>query len=134
MSGVVADHAVTVVNVTHHGSDVLTLVYRTPYNRRESPERGRMFERAVERGYAVVVQDVRGRYGSDGEFRPYQQEGKDGYDTIEWAAAQPWSDGRVGSFGLSYPGAVQWLAAIESPPHLGQARHRRGDPEPARHQ
>ena len=49
---------------------------------------------------------------------PYRNEGQDGYDTIEWAAAQPWSDGHVGTFGLSYPGAVQWLAAVESPPHL----------------
>ena len=76
------------------------------------------FTRAVERGYAVVVQDVRGRYASDGEFRPYEHEGRDGYDTIEWAARQPWSNGRVGTFGLSYPGAVQWLAAVENPPHL----------------
>ena len=76
------------------------------------------FTRAVERGYAVVVQDVRGRYRSDGEFRPYENEGRDGFDTIEWAAVQPWSDGNVGTFGLSYPGAVQWLAAMESPPHL----------------
>ena len=53
-----------------------------------------------------------------GEFRPYEHEGKDGYDTIEWAARQPWSDGNIGTFGLSYPGAVQWLAAVESPPHL----------------
>ena len=45
-------------------------------------------------------------------------EGRDGYDTIEWAAAQPWSTGEIGTFGLSYPGAVQWLAAVESPPHL----------------
>ena len=66
----------------------------------------------------MVVQDVRGRYASDGVFRAYEQEGRDGYDTIEWAAAQPWSNGRVGTFGLSYPGAVQWLAAIQSPPHL----------------
>ena len=64
------------------------------------------------------MQDVRGRYASDGEFRPYENEGRDGYDTIEWAARQAWSNGRVGTFGLSYPGAVQWLAAVESPPHL----------------
>ncbi len=76
------------------------------------------FQHAVERGYAVVVEDVRGRYASDGEFLPYQNEGRDGYDTIEWAAEQPWSNGAVGTFGLSYPGAVQWLAAVESPPHL----------------
>ena len=51
-------------------------------------------------------------------FEPYRQEGKDGYDTIEWAARQPWSNGAVGTFGLSYPGAVQWLAAVERPPSL----------------
>jgi predicted acyl esterase len=95
-----------------------TLVYRTPYNK-ESVLRGyKSFEKAVARGYAVVLQDVRGRYASDGEFTPYQTEGRDGYDTIEWAAQQPWSDGNVGTFGLSYPGAVQWLAAVENPPHL----------------
>ncbi len=94
------------------------LVYRTPYDRRHAQGEGSTVARAAERGYAVVVQDVRGRYGSDGDFEPYRNEGHDGYDTIEWAAAQPWSDGSVGTFGLSYPGAVQWLAAVESPPHL----------------
>ncbi len=94
------------------------LVYRTPYDRREAPRDYTTFRRAVERGYAVVIQDVRGRYGSEGEFVAYQQEGKDGYDTIEWAARQRWSNGAVGTFGLSYPGAVQWLAAMERPPHL----------------
>ena len=72
----------------------------------------------MKRGYAVVLVDVRGRYGSEGAFVPYANEGRDGYDTIEWAAAQPWSTGEIGTFGLSYPGAVQWLAAVESPPHL----------------
>lgn len=95
-----------------------TLVYRTPYNKAPVFTTYSLFGAAVKRGYAVVAQDVRGRYASDGAYRAYQQEGHDGYDTIEWAAAQPWSDGRVGTFGLSYPGAVQWLAAIESPPHL----------------
>ena len=94
------------------------LVYRTPYDRRGAQDEGSTVARAAARGYAVVVQDVRGRYGSEGEFDPYRNEGRDGYDTIEWAAAQPWSDGSVGTFGLSYPGAVQWLAAVESPPHL----------------
>lgn len=94
-----------------------TLVYRTPYGKTETT-RGPLVRQAVGRGYAVLVQDVRGRYASDGVFRAYEQEGADGYDTIEWAAAQPWSSGRVGTFGLSYPGAVQWLAAIQSPPHL----------------
>jgi len=94
------------------------LVYRTPYDRRRAQGDGSTVARAAKRGYAVVVQDVRGRYGSEGEFEPYRNEGRDGYDTIEWAAAQAWSDGTVGTFGLSYPGAVQWLAAVESPPHL----------------
>jgi putative CocE/NonD family hydrolase len=95
-----------------------TLVYRTPYGRLAALKEYTTFTQAVARGYAVVVQDVRGRYGSDGGFRPYENEGRDGYDTIEWAARQPWSNGRVGTFGLSYPGAVQWLAAVENPPHL----------------
>jgi len=95
-----------------------TLVYRTPYGARAAVTDYTTFSRAVERGYAVVVQDVRGRYRSDGEFRPYEHDGRDGHDTIEWAAAQPWADGNVGTFGLSYPGAVQWLAAMERPPHL----------------
>lgn len=94
------------------------LVYRTPYDKRRAPESYATYRKAVERGYAVVMQDVRGRYASAGEFLPYQQEGKDGYDTIEWAAKQAWSNGAVGTFGLSYPGAVQWLAAMERPPHL----------------
>jgi hypothetical protein len=94
------------------------LVYRTPYGRLDGIEYDSIFVKAVLRGYAVVVQDVRGRYASGGEFRPYEQEGRDGYDTIEWAAAQRWSSGAVGTFGLSYPGAVQWLAAVERPPHL----------------
>ncbi len=94
-----------------------TLVYRTPYGKSDTTD-GATVKKAVARGYAVVVQDVRGRYASDGHFLAYQQEGSDGYDTIEWAAAQSWSNGKVGTFGLSYPGAVQWLAAIQSPPHL----------------
>jgi putative CocE/NonD family hydrolase len=94
------------------------LVYRTPYGKEAALKEYSTFQNAVERGYAVVVQDVRGRYASDGEFRPYQNEGRDGYDTIEWAARQPWSTGAIGTFGLSYPGAVQWLAAVENPPHL----------------
>ena len=95
-----------------------TLIYRTPYNKESALRDHKTFQKAVARGYAVVVQDVRGRYASDGEFNAYWNEGRDGYDTIEWAAQQPWSDANVGTFGLSYPGAVQWLAAVENPPHL----------------
>jgi putative CocE/NonD family hydrolase len=108
------------------GADVLrpagagrfpTLVYRTPYGRAHA-EGNDIVRAALARGYAVALVDVRGRYGSEGVFVPYVNEGRDGYDTIEWAAAQPWSTGEIGTFGLSYPGAVQWLAAVESPPHL----------------
>jgi putative CocE/NonD family hydrolase len=95
-----------------------TLVYRTPYGKHNVLQEFTTFRRAVERGYAVVVQDVRGRYASGGVFTAYRNEGRDGYDTIEWAARQPWSTGSIGTFGLSYPAAVQWLAAVESPPHL----------------
>lgn len=94
------------------------LVFRTPYGKHFSAESDGVHRKAVERGYVAVLQDVRGRYASDGIFDPYRQEGRDGYDTIEWAASQTWSDGRVGTYGLSYPGAVQWLAAMEKPPHL----------------
>ncbi len=94
------------------------LVFRTPYGKHYTAQSDGVYMKAVARGYAVVLQDVRGRYASGGIFDPYRQEGADGYDTIEWAARQSWSDGRVGTYGLSYPGAVQWLAAMEQPPHL----------------
>jgi len=97
------------------------LLERTPYNK--------TFPRmvldtvhvlyAVEGGYTVVIQDTRGRFASEGEFVPFFSDIQDGYDTVEWCAAQPWSNGRVGMFGTSYVGATQLLAAISSPPHLG---------------
>ncbi len=93
------------------------LLLRTPYlkNGDGALATGRYF---AERGYVLVWQDVRGRGDSDGVFVPYRNEGRDGYDTIEWCAAQPWSDGNVGTLGGSYLGRVQWLAALEHPPHL----------------
>ena len=100
------------------GGPFPVLVFRTPYGKHNAAQSDRIHAKAVARGYAVVMQDVRGRYASDGIFDPYRQERADGYDTIEWAAEQAWSDGRIGTYGLSYPGAVQWLAAMESPPHL----------------
>lgn len=95
-----------------------TLVYRTPYGKQNAIHDYTTFRAAAKRGYAVALVDVRGRYASGGDFHAYRHEGQDGYDTIEWAARQSWSDGNVGTFGLSYPGAVQWLAAVENPPHL----------------
>ena len=70
------------------------------------------------RGYVGLNQDARGRYRSGGAFDPFQQEGSDGYDTVEWAAEQPWSDGRVGIFGASYTGATSLQAAMHAPPSL----------------
>ena len=92
-----------------------TLVTRTPYDRRNDAAEAR---KLAARGYVVVVQDTRGRFGSEGEFYPFRDEGADGYDTVEWAAALPHSDGRVGMYGSSYVGATQMLAAVAKPPHL----------------
>ncbi|GCF10961.1 CocE/NonD family hydrolase [Dictyobacter arantiisoli] len=72
----------------------------------------------VRHGYIYISLDVRGRGDSDGEFIPYFNEGRDGYDAIEWCASQPWSNGRVGTIGASYGGRSQWLTAVERPPHL----------------
>ena len=74
--------------------------------------------RMVPRGYVVIIQDVRGRYTSEGEWYPFKHEQADGFDTVEWAAALPYSNGKVGMMGASYVGATQMLAAIAQPPHL----------------
>lgn len=73
---------------------------------------------AARRGYAVVVQDTRGRFASEGEWWPFRFEGDDGADTIAWAAEQEWSDGQVGMYGASYYGFTQWSAAVRQPPAL----------------
>src|SRR5215469_2900563 len=95
------------------------LLQRTPY-RRSIPWGNdiEFAQHAASLGYVVFLQDVRGRYTSDGEWRPFIHESEDGYDTIEWIAAQPYSNGKVGMFGGSYVGATQMLAAIANPPHL----------------
>jgi putative CocE/NonD family hydrolase len=92
-----------------------TLLQRTPYNKSSTADFAR---KAAVRGYLVVVQDVRGRYSSEGEWYTFKHEAEDGYDTVEWAAALPNSNGKVGMFGGSYVGATQMLAAIAHPPHL----------------
>jgi putative CocE/NonD family hydrolase len=91
------------------------LLQRTPYDKRGGVDFG---YRAAARGYVVIIQDVRGRYTSEGEWYPFKHESDDGYDTVEWAAALPYSDGKVGMFGGSYVGATQMLTAIAAPPHL----------------
>ncbi len=94
-----------------------TILIRTPYVKTAQFRRYGLAA-YVEHGYAVVLQDTRGRGDSEGEFDFYFPEGRDGYDTIEWIARQPWSNGRVGMDGGSYLGTVQWLAAREHPPSL----------------
>lgn len=91
------------------------LLQRTPYDKSNAADFAR---KAVARGFMVVVQDVRGRYTSDGEWYTFKHESEDGYDAVEWAATLPGSNGKVGMFGGSYVGATQMLAAIAHPPHL----------------
>lgn len=91
------------------------LLQRTPYNKSTSSSFG---QNAAAHGYVVIVQDVRGRFTSDGDFYTFKNESNDGFDTVEWAAALPYSNGKVGMFGRSYVGATQMLAAIAHPPHL----------------
>lgn len=93
------------------------ILLRTPYLKvsREQHELATYF---AQRGYAVVWMDVRGRGDSEGTFVPYRLDGVDGFDAIEWIAAQPWCDGSVGTLGGSYLGRIQWLTALLRPPHL----------------
>jgi len=91
------------------------LLTRTPYNKDSMFPIG---QKGAARGFIVVIQDVRGRYTSEGEWYTFKYEINDGYDTVEWAAALPGSNGKVGMFSGSYVGATQMLAAIAHPPHL----------------
>lgn len=105
------------------------LLTRTAYGKDTGLAIGSDIARLVARGYAVVVQDKRGRFASDGVYTLLRDDGdgalgssggghSDGYDTVEWIAGQPWCDGRVGAFGLSYLGYATIGAAISAPPHL----------------
>lgn len=95
------------------------LLSRLPYDKAGDecfmPDIARWFN---ERGYAVVVQDVRGKVRSDGALAPFRHEAADGYDTIDWIVDQPWSVGPVGMFGDSYFGWTQWAAAASRHPAL----------------
>jgi putative CocE/NonD family hydrolase len=97
------------------GQKHAVLLTRTPYNKDNMAPIGM---KAAQRGFVVVIQNTRGRFNSDGEWYPFKHESVDGYDAVEWAAALPGSDGRVGMFSGSYVGATQMLAAITQPPHL----------------
>jgi putative CocE/NonD family hydrolase len=92
-----------------------TLLTRTPYNKDGAGAEGRYY---AERGYVVVANDVRGRYASEGTWRLIDDDPEDGYEIVEWIARQDWSDGKVGTFGTSYPGGTQHALAEMKPPHL----------------
>jgi putative CocE/NonD family hydrolase len=91
------------------------ILIRTPYDK--SKQKGNA-EKYAEAGYIVLIQDCRGTRESEGVLAPYNNEGQDGFDTIEWITRQAWCSGRVGMMGGSYVGAVQWQAAVEYPPGL----------------
>ncbi len=91
------------------------LLTRTPYNKDGAGGDGRYY---AERGYVVVTNDVRGRYASEGRWRLITDDPEDGFDIVEWIARQDWSDGKVGTFGTSYPGGTQHALAEMNPPHL----------------
>jgi uncharacterized protein len=93
-----------------------TIFSMTPYNN-DGPNVMAQAWRVVERGYAYVVADTRGRYDSDGEFYPYRNDGPDGAALMSWIAQQPWSNGRIATTGGSYLGKNQWLMAKENNPH-----------------
>src|SRR6266567_2375761 len=94
------------------------LVSRTPYSTERYPSAYTAAVFLAQRGYVFVYQDVRGRHESEGKWEPFRNDIEDGYDTVEWAAKQPWSNGKVGMEGGSYLGHVQWRAAMSAPPHL----------------
>ncbi len=99
------------------GGPYPVLVMRTPYSKK-----GRRFDRFVKAGYIVVCQDARGRYESDGQWESFVRfkthDAEDGYDTVEWAARLPRSNGKVGTFGASYNAFLQWRLAALRPPSL----------------
>jgi len=91
------------------------ILERTPYNKEESDFWARVF---VPRGYVFVSQDVRGRFRSEGRWRPLSDDGRDGADAARWIGAQPWSDGGIGTVGGSYVGGTQHALAIADAPHV----------------
>ncbi|MCD2257046.1 CocE/NonD family hydrolase [Lactobacillus sp. CC-MHH1034] len=92
-----------------------TILIRTPYNRENYVDKYAIF---AKHGYSVVVQDVRGRNQSQGNWQLFRHETEDGNDTLNWIADQPWSNGSIGMIGGSYLGYVQWAAAVNNNPHL----------------
>ena len=97
------------------GEPVPAVLIRTPYGKLDHLEDGLGWAR---HGFACVVQDVRGRYESEGTWHPYLQERDDGAATVAWLAAQPWSDGRVVTCGTSYAAFTAWTSAVVAPQNV----------------
>lgn len=110
-------HLAADVTLVDDGQARPALLVRTPYSR-AGLRAAHDPVASARAGWAVVLQDVRGRGESDGVFRPFAQEVEDGFDAVTWCAEQPWCDGRVAMTGMSYNGATQWLAALGRPPAL----------------
>ncbi|HXU40004.1 MAG TPA: CocE/NonD family hydrolase [Blastocatellia bacterium] len=91
------------------------VLIRTPYGKNTQSTSNALW---TARGFVLVVQDCRGKFKSEGEYRPFVDDGTDGYDTVEWIAKQSWSNGKVGMFGASAMGITANLAAMMDPPHL----------------
>lgn len=94
------------------------IVQRTPYGKDFRPPWNSMEQYFVPKGYVVIVQDVRGRFRSEGNWHPLVDDGKDGFDLLAWIGKQPWSNGKVGTVGVSYDGATQHALAIARAPNL----------------
>lgn len=114
----------------HEPGPLPVLLERTPYGKNEETRRersaanplpmrrGEVAARFAREGYAVVVQDCRGRFGSEGQFTKYLGEAHDGADTLQWIMEQPWCNGSVGTYGLSYAAHTQTALATQRPPGL----------------
>jgi putative CocE/NonD family hydrolase len=99
-----------------NGGRYPVILMRTPYGK--GADLSPSYQSFLDHGFALVIQDVRGRYGSEGVFEPLAQEGPDGFDTLDWIARQTWSNGKVGMIGGSYLGIAQWKLAVLNNPHL----------------
>ena len=104
-------------NGTRSSGEFPVILERTPYNK-SMPGQVTKAKYFTRRGYVCVIQDVRGRLASEGEWYPFAKEAPDGYDTVEWLGTQPWCNGKVGTMGDSYAGSDQAALATMNPPHL----------------
>ena len=109
----------TDIRMPDSGGPFPAILVRNPYNNNiaVTPENEALLKLYLESGYAYVSQDVRGKYDSEGTFKPFDESG-DGYDSVEWLARQPWCNGKIGMSGASYLGFTQLEAGKMAPPAL----------------